>query len=188
MENLEAQTAPLAGGPSPTQGSASVTHCTDCGEELDEEEFESPQRDASGDVICDECYDERYLDYCDRCMEKIEKTELEATPGQLIAVWREAPGRPNDLSPGYYRVKEWPIYADGVIEAYMISSSLERVGDLDADGQRAAKDAWTPCGPMCLTCREQVEAYMKTPNLELDRFEAAMERINSRIEANAERY
>ena len=80
--------------------------CTYCGEELDDEEAANPEKDADGDVMCDQCYDEKYRDHCDRCGEKVEKTELGSEPGRLIAVWDETSGNLEDLQPGYYRVKE----------------------------------------------------------------------------------
>ena len=138
--------------------------CTYCGKELDDEEAANPEKDEDGDVMCDQCYDEKHRDYCDRCGEKVEKTELGSEPGNLIAVWAEAPGNPEDLTPGYYRVKEWPFYADGMIEGYMISSRLERVADLDDRGKKAAPEVYTSCGPLCSTCRADVEATLKTPN------------------------
>ena len=138
--------------------------CTYCGKELDDEEAANPEKDEDGDVMCDQCYDEKHRDYCDRCGEKVEKTELGSEPGNLIAVWAEAPGNPEDLTPGYYRVKEWPFYADGMIEGYMISSRLERVADLDDRGKKAAPEVYTSCGPLCSTCRADVEATLKTPS------------------------
>ena len=141
--------------------------CTYCGEELDDEEAANPEKDADGDVMCDQCYDEKCRDHCDRCGEKVEKTELGSEPGRLIAVWVDAPGNPEDLQPGYYRVKEWPFYADGMIEGYLISHNLERVADIDDRGKKAAPEAYTSCGPLCLTCRAAVEATLKPPNAEL---------------------
>ncbi len=141
--------------------------CTYCGEELDDEEAASPEKDADGDVMCDQCYDEKCRDYCDRCGEKVETIELGSEPGNLIAVWAEAPGNPEDLKPGYYRVKEWPFYADGMIEGYMISSNLERVADLDDRGKKAAPEAYTICAPLCSTCRAEVEATLKPSNAQV---------------------
>lgn len=138
--------------------------CTYCGEELDDEETANPEKDADGDVMCDQCYDEKCRDYCDRCGEKVENSELSAEAGHLIAVWIETDASPEDLQPGYYRVKEWPIYADGMIEGYMISSNLERVADLDERGKKAAPEAYTNCAPLCSTCRAAVEATLKTSN------------------------
>ena len=141
--------------------------CTYCGNELDDEETANPEKDEDGDVMCDQCYDENFRDYCDRCGEKVEKTGLGSEPGHLIAVWVETQGNPEDLKPGYYRVKEWPFYADGMIEGYMISHNLERVADLDDRGKKAAPEVYTNCAPLCSMCRAEVESTLKTPNAEV---------------------
>lgn len=135
-------------------------HCTWCGEALDSEERESPERDDSGDVMCDDCYDEEYRGYCDRCGEKHDKSELAANPGDLIAIWRTAPGLSGDLMPGYYRVNGWPFFADGMIEGYFYNDRLERVTDLDEQGKRGADDAYTLSGPLCSCCHAEVEASL----------------------------
>lgn len=148
-----------------TSGEERETHCAFCGDEFDEEELESPYLDENGVPICVECYDRDYMDYCTRCDEKVDKTSLSTEPGQLIAVWNDAPGSPDDLKPGYYRVKDWPFVMDGIIEARMLSSRLTRVGDLDPEGVRAAKNAQYLCGPMCSECKKKIAENMTTNNL-----------------------
>lgn len=139
--------------------------CTYCGNELrDPHEIANPPTDEDGDIICDECYRDRYEEICERCGEYAQKTDMDTSKGSLIAVWTEAPGRPDDLAPGYYRVNAWPLYADGMIEGYMFSGNIERVADLDDKGERAAQNAWVNCGPLCSECRGKIEETLKVPN------------------------
>lgn len=138
-----------------------ATHCTYCGQTLNDDEANSPEKDEDGDVMCDDCHKDHYMDSCERCQNYVDKKDLDCSPGNLIVTWREAPGRPDDLSPGYYRVKEWPFFADGMIEGYMISRNLEKIGDLSAADTKVAADAWTECSPLCSECREKIETQFK---------------------------
>lgn len=141
--------------------------CTYCGEALDDEEAASPQKDNDGDVMCDQCWSDKYEDVCQRCGEYRLKTDLKTEPGNLIAAWMEAPGSPDDLTPGYYRVKTWPIFVDYMIGGHMYSDALERVADLDKKGLRGAAEAHTCCGPLCGSCMVEIEERIKTPNAAL---------------------
>lgn len=136
--------------------------CSYCGDELDGEELESPYKDESGDIICDDCYHDHYEGTCDLCQNIVQNTELESKPGELFAVWSEASAiGAKDLKPGYYRVKEWPMYVSDMLSASFFSESIEKIMDLDEEGQRAAQDAWTPCGKLCAECRKRLEDAIK---------------------------
>lgn len=133
------------------------THCTWCERELDSEERQSPEKSDADEVICDSCYGQEYRDYCTRCEEKFEKTELSPVPGKLIGVWRDAPGLGRDIRAGYYRVVRWPIYADGMIEGFFFADALQRVGPLDKAGQHSAEEAQSMAGPMCEECQRDAQ-------------------------------
>lgn len=135
--------------------------CSYCEAELDEEELESPYHDESGDVVCDACWYAECTDPCSRCDELWEKGKLESRPGELIAVGREAPGLSGDLQPGYYRVKEWPIYIAAIMgSAFFLNDALERVAELDPVGSTAAENAEFDAFPLCPRCQEQVEGLI----------------------------
>lgn len=134
--------------------------CTWCGNDLPEEQRESPYLDESGDEICDRCHTQHFEGCCDRCSEVVEKKELAMRPGELLAFWEEVDG----LKPGYYRVLRWPIYADGMIEGFVYTENLQFVRDLDQAGLNAAEDAWTPGGSLCAECRGIIEASLVPPS------------------------
>lgn len=137
------------------------TECTSCGVSLSDEELENPRRDSGGDVICDSCYSDEFEDWCSLCDEVVDKDELEASPGHIVAVYSDAPVRGgDDLKAGYYRVLSWPFFADGMVEGYFIGGTLERLADLDDKGKRAAKDQSCLSGPMCKRCRDRVEGTL----------------------------
>lgn len=132
------------------------THCAWCERELDREERRSPERSEAGEVICDSCYSQEYRDYCTRCQEQFEKTELSPKPGRLIGIWRDAPaGFGGDLKAGYYRVLRWPLYADGMIEAHFYHHAVQRVGQLDTAGLHSAEEELCMAGPMCNDCQKE---------------------------------
>lgn len=139
--------------------------CTYCGKDLDEYERDDPPKDADGDVMCEGCWSEKNESVCDRCGEYCLNADFADEPGNLIAIWQKAPGAPDDLAPGYYRVKRWPIYAYWMIGGHMYSDCLERAADLDEEGRRAALDANTLCSLLCSTCRGEIEERIKTPNV-----------------------
>jgi hypothetical protein len=131
------------------------TNCTWCASELDQEERRSPEKSEAGEVICDGCYSEEYRDYCTRCAEKFEKTELSPKPGKLIGVWRDAPALGGEIKAGYYRVVRWPLYADGMIEGYFFRDAIQRVGPLDEAGLHSAEEEQSMAGPMCEECQQK---------------------------------
>lgn len=136
--------------------------CAWCGNQLRDDEKEFPQVDNSNKIICDDCHREHYMDTCNRCLETVDKDQLDCHPGRLIAVWQEAPClASDDLQPGYYRVKSWPMYADGMIEGYFYSDALERVTDLDEKGVRGAGESNSCSGPLCLDCQGEIEKLLK---------------------------
>lgn len=127
------------------------TKCYRCEEQLTDEEIAFPLEDASENNVCEECWHEEYEDYCFRCHDLCMKTELEANPGELIAVWHDIHGAYNTCKPGYYRVRRWPIYRDGMIEGHLIVEHLQYVSDLNEVA---------PCdylaGPLCHACQTDI--------------------------------
>lgn len=130
--------------------------CSDCTEQLDDEQSADPEHSTDGEVICDECYHERYRDECLRCGNTVDKTELEARPGDVIALLSKESGLTSELEPGYYRVKEWPFFASRIIEAYFYADRLERVADLDEKALNAVEFTYCCSIPLCADCRQSI--------------------------------
>jgi hypothetical protein len=134
--------------------------CSLCGEALTAEEREYPKYDRDGGVLCETCWDEEFRGTCYRCGERVERADLPSAPGFIIAVWRSAPALGGRLRRGYYRVLEWPFFADGMIEGFFYSTALERLAPLDVAGRRAGSEAASCAGPLCPTCRDKVSAMI----------------------------
>jgi hypothetical protein len=131
--------------------------CSWCDEQLDAAQSANPERSTDGEVVCDDCYYEVYYVECQRCMNTVDKVEMEARPGELLVILHKSSGIRGDLEPGYYRVKGWPFFADGIIEAYFYDDHLERVADLDEQATRAAEHSYSCSIPICAECRQSCE-------------------------------
>lgn len=136
-----------------------VCECAHCGEKLNSEELEFPYVHEEEDgPICENCDNEHYRDYCEMCGEIGEKSELIASPGKLIAIFQAVPALAhNDLEPGFYRIKKWPFFADGMIEGCFYSDAVERAGDLDDRALLVAKQASYQSCPLCDSCQTHAE-------------------------------
>lgn len=139
------------------------THCEWCGCELDDEERESPRLNENGRVLCDNCWSGEYEGICYRCRETVELSELDNSPGRLIVVLEEAEGLPANLTPGYYRVEEWPLYSDSMVEMHMESNNLVKVSELEDNVKKGdyETERTAMCGSMCKACQEIVEGLLK---------------------------
>lgn len=130
-----------------------VLACSYCSRLLDAEEREAPSHDEQGDVLCDACYDEHFRDYCGRCDEKVDSSDLDTSPGQLIGIWNTAPAYGGELVPGYYRVKRRPFYVDWMVGGHFYADALEFALPLDEWGKRQSQEAMCLSGPLCNDCR-----------------------------------
>lgn len=137
--------------------------CSWCSEKLNDEERSYPVYEPGTDnVMCDRCYDEHFRASCGLCEERFDKSDCNAKPGNLIVMWRPAPAlAQDDLEPGYYRVLRWPMFADGMIEAYFYADHLHRVADLTERDRGRANDAWSLSEPMCAGCRDELERQLE---------------------------
>lgn len=130
-----------------------VLECSYCSNKLDEEERESPSYDEHGSPLCDACYDENFRDYCGRCDEKVDTSDLDTSPSQLIGIWNAAPAIGGDLAPGYYMVKRRPFFVDFMIGGHFYADALEFTFPLDELGKRQSEEAMCLSGPLCSECR-----------------------------------
>jgi N-glycosidase YbiA len=162
--------------PSTTEALCDAIDCTRCGNKLTTEERQHPEKeDGTEDIICGQCWNDLYLDDCERCGESAIKTELEANVGEIVGVWNAAPALgQDDLKAGYYFVRKWPFYADGMVEGHFFADALERIGDLDSKGLRRAQEGGCLAGPICRTCRgEAALSLLKAPSAIRDTLDTA---------------
>lgn len=104
-------------------------NCTNCKEELDTEEKESPRRDRRGNIICDRCYEEEYSHICPICEEKFDEDfSKEISPRHFLIT--EDAGDDLYLAPGIYKIISYPFFRDGIIETSLIESAILKIADL----------------------------------------------------------
>ena len=104
-------------------------NCTNCGEELDPEEEESPQRNKSGNIICDRCYEEKYSYICPICEERFDEDFSKEISPEYILVTENA-GKSLYITPGVFKITTYPFYSDGMIEMSLIKTAIRKVADL----------------------------------------------------------
>jgi len=103
--------------------------CTNCGSTLEPDEEEAPRKDEDGNIVCDQCYDDRYQHLCPICEELFwEVYEKEISPKYFI-ITRQAEAN-HVAKAGFYEIVSLPFYKDGIIEASLIDSAINRLGDL----------------------------------------------------------
>jgi len=119
--------------------------CTMCGELLNDQEIEGPERDDAGDAICDECYHEHYTFDCSLCQEEGETKDQH----NMIVVFNEAAGVPV----GTYKVTDYPYYICSILgDGEILPFRVERIADVP-DGAES-DDHW--CGHLCRCCQEDI--------------------------------
>lgn len=104
--------------------------CAYCGNELDDEEAGSPRSDKSGDIMCDECYEDHYRLFCPLCENSFDKA-LKAED-YFFVITKEAAKELN-LEPGIYRTKEWPFFHGDILGGFggFFPETIEPVRAID---------------------------------------------------------
>lgn len=104
--------------------------CSYCGNDLDEEEVENPRRDESEDIMCDQCYEDNYQNYCSLCEETYDKP---TKPEETFFVVAKEVSEECEVEPGFYKVLDWPYWlgATGFGFEMLFKNSIELVKAAD---------------------------------------------------------
>ncbi|MGE4195980.1 MAG: hypothetical protein AB7G11_02505 [Phycisphaerales bacterium] len=137
-----------------------VLECAYCGENLSDEEAESPHRDApDGDIMCDECYHDKFEFTCCKCEDY---GHINDQHKYLVVFDAEEAFSKNDCKAGFtaglYRVKANPYYTSDYLSAWLNTYNLERIGDLPTE----ADENGYPCGHLCKKCQDEVITKLAT--------------------------
>lgn len=109
-----------------------MTLCTNCGSTLEPDEEESPRENKNGDIVCDRCYEDQYQHLCPICEEYFDEDfDQKISPKHMI-ITRQAEMN-HVAKAGLYEIVSLPFYADGMIEAHLFDSAINRQGDLPKD-------------------------------------------------------
>ena len=133
--------------------------CEHCEKELDEEEQEAPREDKAGNIICDKCFDEKYMFTCAICEELFEEDFSKRISPQYLFI-SEYAGEDLNISPGIYEIIAYPFFADGVIEIHIFTSALRRVANVPPSVNESEQ-----YGDIFYVCKECVGKQKKQNNV-----------------------
>jgi len=131
----------------------------------------SPHVDDDGNPICDDTHHEHFEFTCHWCEECDDKSR-ECAIGSLFVLFEpvsaRSPLRWNgdallpppewydseewEMRPGIYRITEWPVYWDCMLDGGLYGDAFEWVRDLPDDMRANGGYADYPCGPLCREC------------------------------------
>jgi len=131
------------------QLTAETVLCEWCGSAFDDPaERDDPRRDANGEPICDQCYEDEFQYRCCWCgeYEEIEHRH------KLVVVAEPQGFRPR-IYRGIYRIVSLPYYADGMIQGWLFAHALKKICPLP----EGIDTRDYPCGHLCRECQQKVE-------------------------------
>ena len=85
--------------------------CSDCGNELDDEEKETPYKNQWDKAICDNCYREKYQEYCPVCEHYFDKPEKPTDSYFIVSKEGE---KEAGIKMGVYHVLDYPVFSAAV--------------------------------------------------------------------------
>jgi hypothetical protein len=142
--------------------------CSYCGKVLQDEELENPMTDGDNEIMCDACYEEAYMRYCDVCESHYNIPDNEVDTYFFVG---KQESKDVDLAPGFYQALRFPI-AYGSIIGYsqIIKENVKLLRECDIDS------ILTQIYPHCdyalgvdYCCKECAEKYSMITSLdELD--------------------
>ncbi len=134
-----------------TKSIKEIQNCNSCGDELEEEEIESPRKDKDGSILCDECYEDKYQHHCPVCEEFFyEDLEAKISPKYLMIL--PSVGENVGLDAGIYEIVSYPFFADGIIELHIYKSAVKWICDIPSD----IEDCYT-LYYICDDCKTKLE-------------------------------
>lgn len=104
--------------------------CGYCGNDLSDEELESPREDESGELMCDDCYSEHYEETCPICEDSYDKPTC---PEETFFVLSKEAAAEMDMKGGIYKVLSWPYTVSCLIGGFenFNPGSVEVIKEMD---------------------------------------------------------
>jgi len=125
-----------------------MNKCTCCQETLDSEEIENPGKDEDGDIICDNCYNEKYCTTCVVCEEYFPLDDW----NHFVIIDPE--NSENEIKTGLYKILEWPFYSSNTIGGdYIFENKVKRLCDHTQDIEES--------GEVCPECVKKMVGNIK---------------------------
>ncbi len=132
--------------------------CTWCKKRLDYEEVESPHLSEDNEVLCDDCYDEKYRRICPLCEEYYEdsKTVEDGFYYMIIEKREGSDTIGKSLQRGIYQIIQFPFFADGMIEGHYFSRAFKKLRILTKEEKEKIKKEEIKDNEICKDCVNEV--------------------------------
>lgn len=111
-------------------------NCYICGDFLNKEEIESPNKIENEGIVCDNCYEEYYQQYCELCDERYDKPTTPEETFFVIPKGVEDDLGIKNLKAGIYKVTKYPFFAaatGGLGQFYLWEDSIKLIQECDIE-------------------------------------------------------
>ncbi len=113
------------------------TECTWCGKDLSKSQILRPTESDHGDIICDGCYRQEYMELCIICEKWVQEDETD-----FIVIEEGNTAYGDHLVKGVYEIVDTPYYVDNVLSVKIIADAVEKVRDVEEEELEVANSGW----------------------------------------------
>jgi hypothetical protein len=107
-----------------------ITTCSTCGCEEDKSDYEFDREDEYGDLICDDCFEEEYMNYCQICEELFEKPTTAKDTFFIVTKEQESIA---GITAGVYQALEYPFFYGNILSGFdaFFKDSIKLIRECD---------------------------------------------------------
>jgi hypothetical protein len=135
-----------------TATAVQTANCGWCGQELDDDERENPWHRDGDELMCRQCYRDKFMYDCTFCEEL--EDEGSVPQHQFLVLYDPRDAGVQDLKPGIYRIIHKPYYTAGLVgSSWLHEGSLEFIRGLPR-GKKEDPGGY-PVGHICGACRKK---------------------------------
>ena len=119
-----------------------TTECNWCSRDLSQSEILKPSTSNDGEIICDGCYNQEYMERCILCERYFAKEDL-----QYLVIEEGDSWEGERLEKAVYEIVDTPYYVANVFSVTLIADSLEKIRDVAEEELH-----WVDSGKVCKEC------------------------------------
>lgn len=142
-------------------------NCSWCNKKLDSEEIESPRlSNDDKEIICDNCYEDKYSMTCTLCEDMFDKP-MKVEDGYYFLITEDRFGSDTlgkNLDAGVYKIIKFPFFADGITEGFYYSDAFQKIRDLTSSEKIDIKEAGHRDEEVCEDCAKSSKNINKANN------------------------
>ena len=106
--------------------------CTICKEELNTEEIDSPHKNKNGDIICDQCFKDKYTYLCPLCENNFDEDFTKKISPTYLLISDYA-SEWVGVDSGIYEIVAYPFFYDRMTTLDIIPKAVNLIADLPDD-------------------------------------------------------